>query len=604
MQDFNIQDELKKLPTSPGVYLMHNNHDEIIYIGKAINLRNRVRQYFQSSRNKTAKIQKMVSHISWFEYILTDSELEALILESNLIKEHQPRYNTMLKDDKNYPYIKVTTFEDYPRILFAREQKRDHSKYFGPYTSAESVKETILLLHKLFKIRTCHRNLPKDIGKDRPCLNHHLHQCDAPCQGFITKEEYQTHIEHALDFLSGRNYKEVEEMLIQKMMKASDELDFESAATYRDQLAHVKQIEEKQKITTSTNDDRDILAVAHEESDAIVQIFFVRNGRLIGRDHFHIYTDSEETDAQILEAFIKQFYQGSPYIPRELFLSTNLEDQSLIEEWLTGCRGQKVSFVIPKKGEKLRMIELAKKNAWLVLSKDKEKVRREHLRTLGASTELAKILKIPSAHRIEAFDISNISGYHSVGSMVVFEDGKSKPHDYRKFKIRSVEGPNDYASMEEVLTRRFAHEPFPDLVLMDGGKGQVSIAQKVLSNYNLEIPICGMVKDDHHHTRGLYFNNVELPIDTHSEVFKLITRIQDEAHRFAIEYHRSLRKKNQVHSILDEIPSIGPTRRKALMKHFSSIEEIKTATIDELTQIPEITHKAAENIYTFFHKES
>ena len=602
MQNFNITEELKKLPTSPGVYLMHNDRDEIIYIGKAINLKNRVRQYFQSSRNKTAKIKKMVSHIAWFEYILTDSELEALILESNLIKEHQPRYNTMLKDDKNYPYIKVTIQEPYPRILFARERKNDKSKYFGPYTSSESVKDTILLLHKLFKIRTCNRSLPKDIGKDRPCLNHHLNQCDAPCQGLISREDYLTHINHALDFLSGKNFKEVEENLTKKMMEASNNLDFENAASYRDQLAHVKQIEQKQKITTDSNEDRDILAVAHEGTDAIVQVFFVRNGRLLGRDHFHVYTDETESKAEILEAFIKQYYAGTPYIPKELLLCEELLDEDLIEKWLTSRRGQKVSLIVPKKGEKMRMVELAKKNAFLALSKDREKSRREHLRTLGAANELAKILNIPCAHRIEAFDISNISGFHSVGSMVVFEDGKAKSHDYRKFKIHSVDGPDDYASMYEVLTRRFHHDSHPDLILMDGGKGQVAIAKKVLSEQHLTIPVCGMVKDDHHRTRGLYFNNIELPIDTHSEVFKLITRIQDEAHRFAIEYHRSLRSKGQVHSILDEIPGIGPTRRKALMKHYPSIDEIKKATVDELTNVPGMTQTAAKNVYEFFRR--
>ncbi len=602
MQNFNITEELKKLPTSPGVYLMHNDRDEIIYIGKAINLKNRVRQYFQSSRNKTAKIQKMVSHIAWFEYILTDSELEALILESNLIKEHQPRYNTMLKDDKNYPYIKVTIQEPYPRILFARERKNDKSKYFGPYTSSESVKDTILLLHKLFKIRTCNRRLPKDIGKDRPCLNHHLGQCDAPCQGLISREEYLSHINHALDFLSGKNFKEVEETLTKKMLEASDHLDFETAATYRDQLSHVKQIEQKQKITTDSNEDRDILAVAHEGNDAIVQVFFVRNGRLLGRDHFHVYTDESESKPEILEAFIKQYYAGTPYIPKELLLGEKLAEQALIENWLTSRRNQKVSIVVPQKGEKMRMVELAKKNAFLALSKDREKSRREHLRTLGAANELAKILNIKSAHRIEAFDISNISGFHSVGSMVVFEDGKAKSHDYRKFKIRSVKGPDDYASMYEVLTRRFHHDSHPDLILMDGGKGQVAIAKKVLSKQQLDIPVCGMVKDDHHRTRGLYFNNTELPIDTHSEVFKLITRIQDEAHRFAIEYHRSLRSKGQVHSILDEIPGIGPTRRKALMKHYPSIEEIKTATVSDLANVPGMTQTAAENVYHFFRR--
>ncbi|KIR01959.1 Excinuclease ABC subunit C [Lachnospiraceae bacterium TWA4] len=606
MKDFNIQEELKKLPTSPGVYFMHNKRDEIIYVGKAINLKNRVRQYFQSSRNKTAKIQKMVSHIAWFEYIMTDSELEALILESNMIKKHQPRYNTMLKDDKNYPYIKVTVEEDFPRILMARTRKNDKAKYFGPYMSVDSVKETISLLQKIFKIRTCKQQTFRNTT--RACLNYHIGQCEAPCMKKVSKEVYKKRIDKVIEFLNGKNYQEVVEVLTQNMLEASQNLDFEKAALYRDQIQSVRTIEEKQKITTSEKEDRDILAVAHEHTDAIVQVFFVRNGRLVGRDYFHIYTDVDESDAEILESFIKQFYQGSPHIPRELFLPVELNEEELIKEWLTTKRGQAVNLVVPKKGEKQRMVQLARRNAILMLSRDRDKARREHLRTLGAARDLADILRLPSAHRIEAYDISNISGFHSVGSMVVFEDGKAKNNDYRKFKIKSVEGPNDYASMEEVLTRRFEHEAddifgaYPNLILMDGGKGQVGIAKKVLEQMNLKIPVCGMVKDDYHRTRGLYFNDVELPIDTHSEVFKLITRVQDEAHRFAIEYHRSLRGKGQIHSILDEIPGVGTVRRREIMKKYPSIDDLKVASMNDLMEIPRMNEQTAKNIYEFFRK--
>ena len=615
---FNIEEELKKLPAQPGVYIMHDATDQIIYVGKAISLTNRVHQYFQSSRNKTAKIQKMVSKIAWFEYIVTDSELEALVLECNLIKEHQPRYNTMLKDDKAYPYIKVTVTEDFPRVLFARTMKKDKNKYFGPYTSAGAVKDTIDLIHKLYKIRTCSRNLPKDIGKDRPCLNYHIKQCDAPCQGYISKEQYEESVNQALEFLNGR-YDSVLKMLEKKMMDASDAMDFEKAIEYRDLLENVKKVAQKQKITSSSMEDRDIIAMAKDETDAVVQVFFVREGKLIGRDHFHVTVGADEGQKEILTSFVKQFYSGTPFVPRELWVQTELDDAETIASWLELKRGQKVKLVVPQKGEKERLVELAEKNARLVLSQDKEKIKREELRTIGAMNQIGALIGLERVRRVEAYDISNTSGMESVGSMIVYEDGKPKRSDYRK--IQTVKGPNDYASMREVLTRRFSHgleeartleekgmdtsfgsfTRFPDLLMMDGGRGQVNIALEVLGELGLEIPVCGMVKDDNHRTRGLYYNNVEVPIDRHSEGFRLITRIQDEAHRFAIEYHRSLRAKGQVKSILDDIPDIGPARRKALMRQFQSLEAVKEATLEALMEVPGMNRKSAESVYQFFH---
>ncbi len=618
---FDIEEELKKLPAQPGVYIMHDKKDEIIYVGKAISLKNRVRQYFQSSRNKTAKIEQMVSRIARFEYIITDSELEALVLECNLIKEHRPRYNTMLKDDKTYPYIKVTVSEEFPRVLFSREMKKDRNRYFGPYTSAGAVKDTIELIQKLYKIRTCSRNLPKDTGRDRPCLNYHIRQCDAPCQGYISKEEYAQNVSQVLEFLSG-HYDKVLKSLEEKMMQASDALDFEKAIEYRELLASVRQIAQKQKITSSSMEDRDIIAMAKDERDAVVQVFFVREGRLIGREHFHVNIATAEDSRQILTSFVKQFYAGTPFVPRELLVQEELDDSEVISRWLSGKRGQKVRIVTPKKGEKERLVELAGKNASLVLSQDKEKIKREELRTIGAMNQVAEWLGLEGVKRIEAFDISNISGYESVGSMVVYEDGKPKRNDYRKFKIRTVIGANDYASMKEVLTRRFTHgleemeqlkedgvdgdfgsfTRFPDLLMMDGGRGQVNIALEVLNELRLDIPVCGMVKDDNHRTRGLYYQNVEIPIDKHSEGFRLITRIQDEAHRFAIEYHRSLRSKGQVRSILDDIDGIGDTRRKALMRHFKSLEAIQAATEDELAAVPGMNRLAASSVFRFFRE--
>lgn len=611
---FNIQEELKKLPARPGVYLMHNERDEIIYVGKAISLKNRVRQYFQTSRNKGVKIEQMVTHIRRFEYIVTDSELEALVLECNLIKEHHPKYNTMLMDDKTYPFIKVTTNEPFPRVLLSRKMLKDKAKYFGPYTSAQAVRDTIDLIHKLYHVRSCNRNLPKDIGKERPCLNYHIKQCDAPCQGYISQEEYGLAITEVLKFLNG-NYDAILKELEEKMNTASENLEFERAIEYRELINSVKKIAQKQKITDSSGEDRDILAAASEGEDAVVQVFFIRGGRLIGRDHFYLRISNGEKTAGILDSFIKQYYAGTPYIPGELMIQEEIKDRELIETWLTAKRGQKVTVKVPKKGTKEKLVELASDNAKLVLSKDKERMRREEGRTIGAVKEIEELLGLSEIRRMEAYDISNTNGFESVGSMVVYERGKPKRNDYRKFKIKGIQGADDYGSMREVLTRRFTHglkereesgelgkfTVFPDLILMDGGKGQVNVALQVLDELNLHIPVCGMVKDDYHRTRGLYFQNEEISIDKSSEAFRLITRIQDEAHRFAIEYHRQLRGKGQVHSILDDIEGIGPARRKALMRHYLSLDAIKAASKEELAKLPSMNENAAQAVYNFFH---
>lgn len=612
--NFDIQEELKKLPGKPGVYIMHDEKDHIIYVGKAISLKNRVRQYFQSSRNKGVKIEQMVTHIRRFEYIVTDSELEALVLECNLIKEHRPKYNTMLMDDKAYPFIKVTVNEPFPRVMLARTMQKDKAKYFGPYTSVQAVRDTIDLLHKLYHIRSCNRNLPKDIGKERPCLNYHIKQCEAPCQGYISQEEYGKAVAEVLRFLNG-NFDGILKELEEKMNTASEALEFEKAIEYRELLNSVKKVAQKQKITDSSWEDRDVLAAAMEEEDAVVQVFFIRGGRLIGRDHFYLRITKGESAGSILDSFIKQYYAGTPFIPGELMVQEELEDKELIEEWLSAKRGGKVSIRVPKKGTKEKLVELAANNAQLVLSKDKERLKREEGRTIGAVKEIAGLLGLEKIQRMEAYDISNTNGFESVGSMVVYERGKPKRNDYRKFKIKGIQGADDYGSMREVLTRRFTHglkereeskelggfTAFPDLILMDGGKGQVNVALQVLEELRLNIPVCGMVKDDHHRTRGLYYQNEEIEIDRSSEAFRLVTRIQDEAHRFAIEYHKQLRGKGQVHSILDDIEGIGPARRKALMRNFTSLEDIKAATVEELSAIPAMNEKAAESVYKFFH---
>ncbi len=622
---FNFEEELKKLPRKPGVYIMRDDKDVILYVGKAINLHNRVRSYFRENIGRGPAIDQMVSLIARFEYIVTDSELEALVLENNLIKENSPKYNTLLKDDKTYPYIKVTVGEDYPRILFSRTMKKDKSRYFGPYTSAAAVKDTIELLNKLYQLRTCNRVLPRDTGLERPCLNYHIKQCLAPCQGYVSKEEYRQQVAGALEFLNG-NYSPILKDLEEKMNKAAEELEFEEAARYRDLLSSVRQVSQKQKITEGVGEDKDILALYQDETEAVVQVFFVRDGKLIGREHYYMTHVPENNKPAILQDFVKQFYAGTPFIPRELMLQYEIEDAELIEKWLSERKGSRVYLKVPKIGSKEKLVELAAQNAKLVLSQDREKLKREEGRTIGAVKEISDLLQLPltGTARMEAYDISNINGFENVGSMVVYEKGKPKRSDYRKFKIKSVSGPDDYACMREVLTRRFRHgmeeskeleeqemdqeygsfTKFPDLILMDGGRGQVNIALSVLEELGINIPVCGMVKDDNHRTRGLYYHNIELPIDTHSEGFKLITRIQDEAHRFAIEYHRSLRSKTQVKSVLDDIPGVGPARRKALMRHFKSLEEIRQATVEELMEIPEMNERTAEEIVTFFASQT
>ena len=622
---FNFEEELKKLPRKPGVYIMRDDKDVILYVGKAINLHNRVRSYFRENIGRGPAIDQMVSLIARFEYIVTDSELEALVLENNLIKENSPKYNTLLKDDKTYPYIKVTVGEDYPRILFSRTMKKDKSRYFGPYTSATAVKDTIELLNKLYQLRTCNRVLPRDTGLERPCLNYHIKQCLAPCQGYVSKEEYRQQVAGALEFLNG-NYSPILKDLEEKMKKAAEAMEFEEAARYRDLLSSVRQVSQKQKITEGVGEDKDILALYQDETEAVVQVFFVRDGKLIGREHYYMTHVPENNKPAILQDFVKQFYAGTPFIPRELMLQYEIEDTELIEKWLSERKGSRVYLKVPKIGSKEKLVELAAQNAKLVLSQDREKLKREEGRTIGAVKEISDLLQLPltGTARMEAYDISNINGFENVGSMVVYEKGKPKRSDYRKFKIKSVSGPDDYACMREVLTRRFRHgmeeskeleeqemdqeygsfTKFPDLILMDGGRGQVNIALSVLEELGIDIPVCGMVKDDNHRTRGLYYHNIELPIDTHSEGFKLITRIQDEAHRFAIEYHRSLRSKTQVKSVLDDIPGVGPARRKALMRHFKSLEEIRQASVEELMEIPEMNERTAEEIVTFFASQT
>ncbi len=635
---FNFEEELKKLPKEPGVYIMRDDKDVILYVGKAVNLHNRVRSYFRDNIGRGPAIDKMVTLIARFEYIVTDSELEALVLENNLIKENAPKYNTLLKDDKTYPYIKVTVGEDYPRILFSRTMKKDKSRYFGPYTSAAAVRDTIDLLSKLYALRTCNRSLPRDIGLERPCLNYHIKQCLGPCQGYVDREQYRRQVDQALDFLNG-NYNVILKELENKMKAAAEKLDFEAAAGYRDLYNSVRQVSQKQKLNDNVGEDKDIIAMHQEEAEAVVQVFFVRDGKLIGREHYYMTHVSElpgaeagpsedpgfaearrRIKANILQDFVKQFYAGTPFIPRELMLQYEIEDSELIEKWLSERKGGRVHIRVPKIGSKEKLVELAAQNAKHILEQDRERLKREEGRTIGAVKEIANILGLEHIERMEAFDISNINGFENVGSMIVFERGKPKPSDYRKFRIKTVSGPDDYACMREVLTRRFTHgmaereeleekelekeygsfTRFPDLLMMDGGRGQVNIALSVLDELHIHIPVCGMVKDDNHRTRGLYFNNVELPIDTHSEGFKLITRVQDEAHRFAIEYHRSLRSKAQVKSVLDDIPGVGPARRKALMRHFKSIEDIKNATVEELADIPELNRRAAEEIVRFF----
>ena len=610
---FDFSEELKKLPDKPGVYIMHNSSDEIIYVGKAVNLKNRVRQYFQNSKNKTAKTTALVSHIAYFEYIVTDSEMEALLLECNLIKEHRPKYNVMLKDDKTYPYIKVTVNEDYPRIFITRKYVKDKSRYFGPITDVTAAKETVELINKLFPIRKCRKSLPKEIGKERPCLNYHIGQCTAPCDNLISKEEYNKIVDEVLAVLEGK-YDYIIKYLEELMYDASEKMDFEKAASYRDRIAGVKKIMEKQKITNSGAGDSDVIAFSRAMDEALVQVFFIRGGKLSGREHFLINAPDYIDRSGIMTQFVKQFYSGTAYIPKELILEEELvpEEEGAILELLESMRGSKVTITVPKKGEKHKMVELAAGNAAITFERIGERIKKEQRQTTGALQEIKEILGLDEIpYRIESYDISNTQGFESVGSMVVFENGKSKNSDYRKFRIKTVIGANDFASMEEVITRRLSHYAkeknengsfarLPDLIMVDGGKTQIAAALNAMDNVGIYVPVCGMVKDDRHRTRGLLYNDEEKEIKPNSEGFKLITRIQDEVHRFAIEYHRKLRSERQVHSVLDDIEGIGPKRRKALMKRFGDIEAIKNAEVDELLEAEGMTIKAAESVYAFF----
>ncbi len=616
MNSEQIKKELDKLPKSPGVYLMHDSKGGVIYVGKAVNLRNRVRSYFRISTKKTLKIQKMVSLIDHFDYILTDTELEALVLENNLIKEYSPKYNTLLKDDKTYPYIKVTLGEMYPRLVFSRTMKKDKSKYFGPYASAGSVHDMIEFLCKIYHIRTCNKALDGTKAVDRPCLNYHMKQCDAPCMGGISAEEYGENIKKALVFLGG-NFEPLLKEIEGKMNEHAEKLEFEEAAKYRELLKSALDIAQKQKITEFDGENKDYIGIARSESDVLVQVFFVREGKLIGREHFYMKGALEESDEETISSFIKLYYAGTPFLPKEIFVPTELTETELLEKWLSDKRGGKVSIKAPVKGQKEKMLELAHQNAEMLIRRDEEKHKSEEARTRGAVEELARLLNIEKADRIESYDISNTQGFNSVGSMIVYENGKPKKSDYRKFRLKTVEGPDDYASMYEVLYRRFSHgineraednetsfSIFPDLILMDGGLGQIHIAEKVLEELGVDIPVCGMVKDDRHRTRGLLFNEKEIPMDIHSDCFKFVTRVQDEVHRFAIEYHRSLRTKAQVHSILDDIPGIGPKRRKALMKHFATIDDLKSAEPEKIAEVDGIPLNVANEIYNYFHRTS
>lgn len=615
---FDISEELKKLPQKPGVYLMKNDKEQIIYVGKAINLKNRVRQYFQSNKNLTAKTRAMVPQIVEFEYIVTDSELEALILECNLIKQHEPYYNIMLKDDKSYPYIKVTIQEEFPRIFITRRLDKDKAKYYGPYTDGLAVKETVETLHKLFPIRKCKKNLPKEIGKERPCLNHHIGQCLAPCSGAISSDDYKVFIKDAMDFLEGK-HDGIRKRMEAKMAEAAENMDYEKAAALRDKIRAVQSVAQKQKMANMSVGDADVIAMVRAFHECLVQVFFIRDGKMTGRENFTMTASEEQSRSEILTAFVQQFYTGTAYIPREIILQEDLvpEEKELLSEYFTGKREGKVIFTVPIKGEKQKLVELAHKNAMLIFEQFGEKLRREEQRTKGAMEELRQVLGIQGTlHRVEAYDISNTQGFESVGSMVVFEDGKSKNSDYRKFRIKTVIGANDYASMKEVITRRLNHAlkekaegktssftRLPDLIFMDGGKIQVSAAEEVLLSFGMNIPVCGMIKDDKHRTRGLLFDGEEIKIPYTSEGFKLLTRIQDEVHRFAITYHRKLRQEAGLHSVLEDIKGIGEVRRKALMRHFGSIEDIARAEVGDLLEVTEMNIPSAEQVYAFFHQD-
>lgn len=615
---FDIPAELKKLPESPGVYIMRDKTDDIIYVGKAKILKNRVRQYFQNSANHSLKVKQMVSNIDHFEYIVTGSEVEALILENNLIKKHNPKYNILLKDDKTYPYIKVTTNEMFPRVFVTRKLLKDKNKYFGPFTNSSAVKENIALIDKIWQVRRCSKVFPRDIGKGRPCLNYHIGQCKAVCTGKVSEEEYNKMIGEILDFLGGKT-ENVVKNLTSKMLKYSAEMEFEKAAEVRDTIESIKILNQKQIIENLHIDDRDVIGFARGIRECIMQIFFIRGGKITGREHFMLEECEGVEDKELMTQFVQQFYSGTPFIPKEVILQCEIDDFDLISQWLSEQKGQRVNVLVPQKGERKSLVLMAQNNAKIVLDKFGAEIRREHKRTKGALEEIQKALNIDfELNRIESYDISNTQGFESVASMVVFENGLPKRSDYRKFKIKTIIGPDDYGSMEEVITRRFTRyinetsgdenvkkagfDKKPDMIFLDGGKGQISAVQKALTNLNLYVPVCGMVKDDRHRTRALMYNGEEIELPYTSEGFKLLTRIQDEVHRFAIEYHRKLREKKQVHSILDDISGIGSVRRKALMKHFGDINAIRRAEVEELQQVDGMNIKSAEAVYNFFRK--
>lgn len=615
---FDIPAELKKLPESPGVYIMRDKTDDIIYVGKAKILKNRVRQYFQNSANHSLKVKQMVSNIDHFEYIVTGSEVEALILENNLIKKHNPKYNILLKDDKTYPYIKVTTNEMFPRVFVTRKLLKDKNKYFGPFTNSSAVKENIALIDKIWQVRRCSKVFPRDIGKGRPCLNYHIGQCKAVCTGKVSEEEYNKMIGEILDFLGGKT-ENVVKNLTSKMLKYSAEMEFEKAAEVRDTIESIKILNQKQIIENLHIDDRDVIGFARGIRECIMQIFFIRGGKITGREHFMLEECEDVEDKELMTQFVQQFYSGTPFIPKEVILQCEIDDFDLISQWLSEQKGQRVNVLVPQKGERKSLVLMAQNNAKIVLDKFGAEIRREHKRTKGALEEIQKALNIDfELNRIESYDISNTQGFESVASMVVFENGLPKRSDYRKFKIKTIIGPDDYGSMEEVITRRFTRyinetsgdenvkkagfDKKPDMIFLDGGKGQISAVQKALTNLNLYVPVCGMVKDDRHRTRALMYNGEEIELPYTSEGFKLLTRIQDEVHRFAIEYHRKLREKKQVHSILDDISGIGSVRRKALMNHFGDINAIRRAEVEELQQVDGMNIKSAEAVYNFFRK--
>ena len=601
---FDIQEQLKKLPAEPGVYLMKDEHDKIIYVGKAISLKNRVRQYFQSSKNHSSKVKSMVKNIKSFEYIITDSELEALILECNLIKKYRPKYNVLLRDDKTYPYIKVTVNEDFPRVLKVRRVLRDKAKYFGPYTNVEAVNDTLEVIRNIYPIRTCNIDIERAIKNNmRPCLNLHIKRCVGPCTGNVSKEEYNKMIEEILLFLSGKEETLIE-ILKEKMNKCAMEFNFEEAAIYRDKIMNLQEMMQKQKIDVSTDDvNQDIIAMAYNDEEACVQSFFIRHGKIVGREHFILEGTKDSSKEAILGSFVKQFYMKAEYIPKEIIIESEIEDQVVLEEWLSNIKGKKVSIRVPQKGDKKSLISMVKKNAMEYLEKFSNLNKRKYERSEGALIELAEALGLEEPpRRIESYDISNIQGVDSIGVMVVFTNGLKDKKEYRRYKIKTVEGPNDYDSMAEILDRRLQKGDFADLILLDGGKGQVSAVQKVFDKYGVDIPLWGMYKDDKHRTKGLICASKEIELDKTSNLYRFVASIQEEVHNYAITYHRSLRNKSLTKSSLDDIPGVGEKRKKALLSHFKSIEDIKNASVEELSKVEGLNKSVAENIYDHFRK--